>query len=76
MYQKKSFIDEKGISHSHVQKGLQEGLYIVCPVLLSPMPIASAMKTQKTQQGTLITLNKQLKEISKLNTLISCTAQA
>jgi len=42
----------------------------VCPFLLSPTPLDSAMKTQKTQKRTLITLNKQVKEISKLNTLI------
>jgi hypothetical protein len=50
---------------------------VVSPDPLSPTPsVTSAMKTAKTQKKTLITLNQQVKEIPKWNTLaISCTAQ-
>ena len=48
---------------------------VVSPDPLSPTPSVT-MKTAKTQKKTLITLNQQMKEIAKWNTLaVSCTAQ-
>jgi hypothetical protein len=48
----------------------------VSPDPLSPTQSSSALKIQKTQKRTLMTLNQQMKGISKWNTaLVSCTAQ-
>jgi hypothetical protein len=41
---------------------------VVSPVPLSPTPSVT-MKTAKTQKKTMITLNQQMKEIPKWNTL-------
>jgi len=65
---------------SDMFKKVSKSLYISHVVFSEPLSttpsVTSVMKTAKTQKKTLITLNQQLKEIPKWNTLaISCTAQ-
>jgi hypothetical protein len=51
---------------------------VVSPDPLSPAPsnISAVKRLQKTEKRTLMTLNQQMKEISKWSTrLMNCTAQ-
>jgi len=78
LFQVRRLISETGISQEHVQKALQECMYINCcgiPGPLSPTPsTSSAAKSQKRKKSILITLNQQMKEISTWNTSLStCT---
>ena len=78
LFQIRIFISETGISQGHVQKALQECVYTDhcgIPGPLSPTPsTSSATKSQKRQKGIMMTINQQMKEISKWNTpLITCT---